>query len=202
MIKCILIESGHGKSAIGTKENGAVGNGKTEREMTVILGRKVLEILQSKQELKTCLIQGVGVETEANLNSKIKYLNQVVKENKFSPNECLSLSIHMNAASAKTATGFEVWYQTVFRPNKLSLAESMVRAWDKYKITPLRKSPMLPTSKNRWGRLYIDDFVCPAVLAEVSFISNASDVAAISKDYDRVAEALAHGIMNFVRSQS
>lgn len=194
-----MVESGHGLSAIGTKDNGAVGSGKTEREMTVILGRKVLEILRSKEELKNVLLQGVGVETQANLKAKIKFVDQVVKENRYLPGEALCLSIHMNAAAAKTATGFEVWYQTVHRPNKLALAESMVRAWDKYKITPLRKTPMLPTSKNRWGRLYIDDFDCIGVLAEVSFISNQSDVKAITQDYDRAAEALAHGIMEFFR---
>jgi N-acetylmuramoyl-L-alanine amidase len=199
MIKCILIEAGHGKSAIGTRDVGAVGKGKTERQMVTVIASKVLEILKAKKELKGVLVQGVGIETEASLRGKIKFVNQVVNENKFTPQECFSLSIHMNSAFSSQPRGFEVWYQTVSRPHKLAIAESLVRSWKEYNITPLRPRPLMPTNLNHWGRLYIDDYVCPAVLVETSFISNKEDVAAIEQDYNRVAESLAHGLLEFIR---
>lgn len=200
MIKCILISAGHGKSAIGTKDPGAVGNGLTERQMVVIIARKVLDILKSKPELKNTLIQGVGVETEANLRGKIKYVNSVISENKLMPSEAMSISLHMNSSISKQPRGFELWYQKAPRPNKVAIAEFITRAWQKYAIVPLRPKPIICTNQHRYGRLYIDDYNCPGVLIETGFISNSEDVKAISQDYDRVAEAIAHGILEFVRS--
>lgn len=199
-MKTIFIEAGHGKSAIGTKDPGAVGNGQTERQMVVTIARKVIDILCTKEELKNVLIQGVGVETEANLRGKINFVNKVISENKFFPSDCISLSIHMNSSYSSKPAGFEVWYQKVPRPKKIEYAESMVRAWEKYKITPIRPKAAQPTSLNHWKRLYIDDFLCPAVLVETSFISNPADVAAITNNYDRVAECLAHGLLEHIRS--
>lgn len=200
MIKCIMIESGHGKSAIGTKDPGAVGNGQTERNMVVILARQVLAILNSKPELKNVLVQGVGVETEANLASKVKYVNSVIGENKFMPSEVFSISLHMNSHFTKSPRGFEIWYCKGAKPNRVTISEYLVRAWQKYAILPLRPKTMQPTSLHHLKALYIDNYKCPAVLIETGFISNSEDVKAITQDYNRAAEAIAHGILEFVRS--
>jgi N-acetylmuramoyl-L-alanine amidase len=200
-MKAIFIESGHGKGLI-FRDVGAVGRhfGKVyhERDLVVTIGRKVIEILKSKTELKKVLIQGVGVETEANTSAKMKFVNSVMSENKFNPSECIGVSIHMNSYSSIVPTGFEVWAQR--NGKSKPLAEKLALAWDKYKITPMRRPAVKNSKDSRFGKFYIDDTLCPFVIIETSFISNPSDVKAITGNYDRVAEAIAHGILNHIRS--
>jgi N-acetylmuramoyl-L-alanine amidase len=189
---------------LGLRDVGAVGSmgGKKyyERTVAVELARRIINILETKKELKKCLIQGVGVETEANISRKMKYVNMVMSENRFTPSRCLGVSIHLNAVSSSAPRGFEVWYQKNNRPR--AFAEFIVRAWKKYDVIPLRPTALLPTSRHRFGKLYIDDTLCPFVLLEVGFISSVMDLKAVLENLDRSAEAIAHGIMEYIRSLS
>lgn len=201
-MKAIFIEAGHGKQwPLGIKDVGAVGRfgGATyyERNIAVELARRVLVILKSKPELKDTLIQGVGVETEADIRAKMKFVNHVIQENKLPANQCLGIAIHMNAGG--NATGFEAWHQ-IRQGNSVPLAEALARAWGTYKVTPLRPRAVNNSKNGKYGRFYIDDAICPYVIAETSFISNLSDVNAIINNYDRVAECMAHGILEYIRS--
>lgn len=202
--QAIFCEGGHGKNIFGFKDTGAIGKfGQVkyyERNIAVELARRVLSILKSKAELKQTLVQGVGVETEADIRTKMKFVNKVIRENRFSANKCLGIAIHMNAASANTATGFEVWHQKNL--SSRALAESLVRSWSEYKITKLRPRAINNNKDGRYGRFYTDDALCPYLIVETSFISNLGDVKAITENYDRVAECLAHGIMEYVRTFS
>lgn len=200
MIKAILIEAGHGKSLLGRLDVGAVGNDRTERALVVQIGRLVLDILKNKPELSGVLVQGIGIETEANLGKKIQFVNHVILENKLTSDEVVSLSIHMNSAGDSKANGFEVWYQKKPKKNTALLCESMVRSWQEYAITALRNSAINPSSWDRWGRLYIDDYLSTAVLVECGFISNKQDVDNVVGNLPRVAECLAHGLMEYIRS--
>lgn len=201
----IFIEAGHGKSAIGLPDPGAIGRiGErkyTERELNKQIAERIRTILIEKEELKGSIVQGVGILTDAAPYKKMTYVNTVLRENRLPPAKSLGVSIHLNSSVSNKPTGMEVWYQ-----QKGLLAEKLgrqvVSAWDKYKILPLRPKPLLNT-KDHWKyrRLYIDDALCPFVLVEVGFISNPQDLMTILKNLDRTAEAIAHGIMNFVRSQ-
>lgn len=202
-IQAIFCEAGHGKSLIGTKDVGAVrnygGSVYRERDMAKELARRVLAILKAKKELGEAIIQGVGVETDANIRAKMKYVNTVMAENKLTPSKCLGVAIHMNASISNQPRGFEVWHQRSGKAK--AIGEYLIRAWQKYAICPLRPNTLISTDKHRYGKLYIDDTICPYVLVETGFISNYADVMAISGDYDRAAEAIAHGIMEYVRSR-
>lgn len=200
--QAIFIEAGHGKSLLGTKDVGAVGKFGSaryfERNIAVELARRILDILNSKKELKGALIQGVGVETEANIVRKMAFVNSVIRENRFTANRCFGLAIHMNASSSGTPRGFEVWHQK--NGASKALAEYMVRAWQKYGITPLRPRAINNNKNGRYGRFYTDDALCPYLIVETSFISNLADVVAVTKNLDRSAEAIAHGLMEYIRS--
>lgn len=203
MIKVIFVEAGHGKNGLfARKDVGAVGKfGEKvyhERELAKEIGRRVLVILKSKKELNGTLIQGVGVETDATVQKKMHFVNSVITENHYKPSECLGVAIHMNAATDSRARGFEVWHQKSGKSKVF--AEFLVRAWDKYNITPLRPRPVNNNKNGRYGRFYTDDAYCPYVIIETSFISNLADVDAITSDYDRVAECIAHGILEYIRS--
>ncbi len=202
-MQAIFIEAGHGKSLLGIKKDvGAVGkfgsNVYTERSIVLELARRIITILKAKPELKHCLIQGNGVETDATIRAKMKYVNTVIQENRFLPSKCLGVAIHMNASGSNQPGGFETWYQV--NGKSKPLAEYMVRAWQEYKITPLRPRPLNNNKNGRYGRFYTDDALCPYVIIETSFISNLEDVKSIISNYDRAAECLAHGIMEFIRA--
>lgn len=201
-VQAIFTEAGHGRSLLGLKDTGAVGKFGSakyyERDMAKELARRVLAILKSKAELKGVLIQGVGVETDANIRAKMRFVNSVMAENQLTPSKCMGIAIHMNASTSNKATGFETWYQ--IKGQSKPLAEYLVRSWKEYAITPLRPSPINNNKKGRYGRFYTDDTLCPYLIVETSFISNLGDVQAIIKNYDRAAEAITHGILTYIRS--
>lgn len=202
-MQAIFVDAGHGKSAIGLTDNGAVGRFGdqifVERALNTVIARKVVEILQNKKdELGNCLIQGIGIETKSTPFKKMQFANLVIRENRFSPNQCLGVSIHINSATG-AASGFEVWHQ---KANSFSrtFAEFIVAAWRKYGITGLRPKPIINT-KDHWKyhRLYIDDANCRWVLLECGFINNLADMKAVTADISRTAECIANGIMEYIR---
>lgn len=201
-MQAIFLEAGHGKNALGMRDVGAVGKFGSakyqERDIAKELALRVLAILKSKPELVHSLVQGVGIETDASIIRKMAFVNSVIRENRLTANKCLGIAIHMNASGSNKPRGFEVWHQknNASRP----LAEYMVRAWQKYGITPLRPSAINNNKNGRYGRFYTDDALCPYLIVETSFISNLADVTAIANNLDRTAECLAHGIMEYVRS--
>ena len=203
MVKALFIEAGHGKSAYGLlKDVGACSrfgdNNYQERDIALQLARRVIAILSTKKELKDVLIQGVGVETAAAITSKMKFVNTVIRENRFPMEDCLGIAIHLNASTNSKPRGMEIWYQK--NGKSKVFGEHLVRAWLDYKILPLRPVPLISTAKHRYRKLYIDDAYCPYVLIEAGFISNPEDVKAVTGDYDRVAECISHGIMEHLRA--
>jgi N-acetylmuramoyl-L-alanine amidase len=192
MIKCILIEAGHGKRGL-LKDPGACSAGYTERQFTVDLARKIIDILKSKEELKGVLIQGVGVETEATINKKIFYANKVIKENRFSPNEVMYIALHINSAS-KVAEGYEVYYKSDLR--SLELAHQLIKSNDAYDLFPNRG---VKSSKGQRAG-YIDYVYSSAVLIENGFINNPREREILIEEMPRVAEMNAHGILTWIRN--
>lgn len=202
--QAVFIEAGHGKSnsIFGGPDMGASGkvNGGNvyERNYSVNIAGKVLKILQQKEELKNVLVQGVGIVTSASISKKMKYVNTVMKENHLDPAFCFGLAIHMNSSVSNEAKGFEVWYQK--NGNSLSLANAIAKSWDEYNITPLRPKPINSSATGRFGKFYIDDTQARYVIVETGFISNPSEAVIINEQVDRVAEAIAHGLLEYIRN--
>jgi N-acetylmuramoyl-L-alanine amidase len=96
--------------------------------------------------------------------------------------------------------GFEIWVQKGVRKGKINLAGQLVEAWKKYNILPLRPTPIRSTANHHFRGLYNDNLTHNAPLIEVGFISNPSDVNLIVRNYKRTAEAIAHGLMNYIRT--
>ena len=203
-MKAIFLEAGHGKSVFGTADNGACrtfdGKLYRERDFNKEIVRRLESLLKAKPELGKTLIQTVGLQTDTTPSKKMAFVNQTIRENKFGANECLSVSIHMNASVLSTPRGFEVWYQKGKGKAQL-LGNDMVESMAQYNVVPPRPRPLMSTSLNStWHRLYIDDALCPAVLIEAGFISNITDMSKILNNFDRVAESIAHGLLTYIRS--
>jgi len=201
--QAIFVEAGHGKSnsIFGGVDMGASGKVNVgtvyERNFAVNIAGKILKILQQKEELKSVLVQGVGIVTAASISKKMAFVNTVMKENHLAPERCFGVAIHMNSSTDKKAKGFEVWYQK--NGISIPLANAIAKSWEEYGITPLRPRAVNSSAVGRYGRFYIDDTMARYVIVETGFISNPSEASLINESADRVAEAIAHGILEFIR---
>lgn len=157
----------------------------------------MLEMLKAALSTRQVLVQGVGVETDANIIQKPRYVNRVIRENRFTPSKCLGVAIHMNSSLSNKPRGFEVWYQKAV-PKSSLLATDIVNAWSEKGLLPLRPRPLNKTSWHRYGRLYIDDYLCPFILVEVGFMSNLGDLTVIQRDAEKIARVLVDGILNYI----
>lgn len=198
--QAIFIEAGHGRGLISADlgASGQIGGGKVyERDFAVLIASEILKILKSKQELQGVIVQGVGIETSATVQRKMKYVNMVMAENHLDPVNCFGVAIHMNSG-APTAQGFEVWYQKSSK--SFSFANDIAEAWHEYNLTPLRAKPLNSSANGRFGRFYIDDTQARYVIVETGFITNEGEAKTIKDNIPRVAEAIAHGILQHVRN--
>lgn len=201
----IFVEAGHGKKQLAkfftVNDPGACNGNWRERDFAKEIAGRVLQKLQAKKESGELsgAVQGVGIVTDATIQKKMQFVNTVVNENKLNPQRCLGIAVHMNSSTSSQPSGFEVWHQKNVK-NSEKLATYIAAAWDKYEITPLRPKPVNDSKNGRYGRFYIDDTSVPYVIIETSFISNLKDVQAIQANFDRVAECIAHGIMEYLRN--
>lgn len=192
MFKTIFVESGHGKNG-KTFDPGSMFKSVSERQINVALGKKVMELLKNK--LPGCDIKGVGVETDATVSDKTKYTNLVINHNGLRKDECLYVAIHCNGNIFK-ASGVETFYQK----NDLTLiplCDAINNSIHEYFDIPNRKAKSTAT-KWPWRRLYIDDNICKSVLVECGFMS--TDIGKLLQ-YDRMAEAIVHGILSYFREK-
>lgn len=191
-IDVLFIEAGHGM-VNGKKDPGAVGNDLTERAINKEMTLGVVKLLQDKKELAGVKIVLVG-EDDITLVQKTVTVNTIAKKN--DPKRCLSVSIHQNAGGG---TGTECWFKHGNETAK-KFAETIIEAYKKYNIIPVRPVPVLDSENNRLKRLYIQDWFTHGVLIENMFIDCAENANKYKQNPDRFAECLAHGILNFIKS--
>jgi N-acetylmuramoyl-L-alanine amidase len=199
MYQAVFVEAGHGKSYLGPKDPGAVARFGLrvfkERAVVLEIARRVKLILTAK--LPGILVQGVGIESDATPLKKMQFVNTVIRENRFSPGNCVGLAIHLNSSISGKPRGFECWYQKKMIGAE-RLGNAVLTEWENYNILPLRARPLNNTKDHSlYHRLYIDDALCPYLLVEVGFISNFEDLDIILKNLDRVAECFAHSLLEF-----
>lgn len=191
-LDALFVESGHGKAWWGGEDPGAVNGSLTERDVVVDVGRHLIARL--KKKFPNLYIQGVGVDTSANLKAKTRYINSVIKMNGFNPDNCLSVSLHCNAHKDPEAEGTETWYSKKTTP---MLADLICNSLKKYFLDRGPKS----TATHRYRRLYIDDFICPAVLTEIGFISNLNDskLMRTTRGKIKLADSIGNAIIKYFK---
>jgi len=187
-LQTIFIEAGHGKSWWGGNDVGAVRGKVQERTINKLVCQELMNILNNKSELLDTDIQGVGVQTDAKINDKTKYVNSVIKENNLNKNECLVVSIHCNAERGTKAQGTETWskYDALSVGIGTSICKSIVKYFK------------IPNRGNKKTRFYNYNYDCSASLVEMAFISNSFDRANLLHT-NRMAEAIANGILEYLR---
>lgn len=102
-----------------------------------------------------------------------------------------AVSIHCNAATSPDAYGYEIYAKLGSEP----FAQSVDDAFRKYDDLFAPRNPSVKESK-----FYINDWWAKSILVECGFLTNPGDARVLSEKYDRIAECIAHGIINHFKN--
>jgi N-acetylmuramoyl-L-alanine amidase len=183
MAKIICLDPGHGGS-----DPGACGNGIQEKDITLIVGKKVREYLQkvgytvvmTREKDKDVGYADDSASTE--LQARCAISNDASAD--------VFVSIHCNTASSVQAKGTEVFYFAGSEEGeKLATCIDKQLAGVGLVDRGIKDDPLYVTHNT--------DAV--AVLAELAFISNTEDAAKLAdaKWQDEFARAIARGITDY-----
>lgn len=184
--KIIMLDAGHGGS-----DPGALGtlNGRTirEKDLTLTLAYKVKGILESNGYKVSMTRTGDTLPTLAE--------RPQMANNK---NCALFVSIHINSATNEDAKGTEVFYseennEDDYGVTSQELATNILEGMLKYMKSKDRGVRMANWAVTRRANM-------PAILLEVGFISNESELKKMcNEDYqNKVAMGIAEGIINTI----
>ena len=173
----IYIDPGH-----GGKDSGAVSNGLREKDLTLKIARYTRDYLLNNY-------QGVSVRMSRSSDKYLTLAQRTTDANNWKAD--ILVSIHINAASSSSATGYEdfIWNGTVSQNTKNlqnSIHNEVTKALKGFKNRGKKRANfhMLRVSK------------MPAVLSEFLFITNKQDASFLKKDSNLklIAKHLAIGI--------
>ena len=192
-IRSIILVAGHGLAADGkTKDNGASGNGTTERAEVVQIAQEAIALIQRQRLLSDLHLFSVGVYEDQTLLQKISEVNKFCARYNYAPDDVLLVSIHINSGGGNRIEG---WYKDGSEPGqKFAAALSKHMA----KETGIPDSGTKPDTQNRHGRLGIvrDVKVNTAALIECGFIDTISNAEKLKDPVqdDAFAKAIVLGI--------
>ena len=170
-MKKVFLGVGH-----GGKDCGAVGNGKEEADINLTVA------LACRDELE---LNGVEVKLSRISDEDDPLTEEIAECNAYNPD--LAIDIHTNSATGN-ADGFEAYY-TIYGGTGKVLAENIeaevIKAGQNSRGIKTRKSDV--TGKDYYG--FIRQTSCPAVICEIGFIDNKTDLA----DFDEQAEQVKFG---------
>lgn len=215
-VQAVFIEASHGRSnkLSWISDPGVVGSIKMkdairgeyveqikEHTLAKEIVIKVVDILKEKPELATAIVTGVGTsEKGASINEKVKYVKSVINNNRLDITKTLGVAIHFNSGGG---SGTESFYQHN-NNNSIWLADCITSSIDEYTKFGFHNIKCKPDTENRLGRLYISDFVINGkysnyILLEVCYVDNDKQIRYVLDNKQRVAESIAHGILEYIR---
>lgn len=199
MLKAIFIDAGHGLGPTGAIDNGASGNGTTERNEVVEIANETIARLKADPTFSGVQIIPVGVDVRLSVTGKVNEVNRICREKGWQTNDALLIAIHINSAGSTAARGLEAWYSS--SRGGEDFAKSVIEQVSQATGLPLRAKVTLPSNANRHGRLgIVDDTIPRACLIECGFITNEFDVAVLKSMQldDRFAEGIHRGIRTYL----
>jgi N-acetylmuramoyl-L-alanine amidase len=168
----VVIDAGHG----GHDHGGLPGQKVKEKDVTLAVARKTASILR-EQGYRVVLTRSTDVFV--GLRERCAIAN--------AQHDAVFLSIHMNAAPRKTATGVETYY---YSRRSARLAAALHAEVVKLMGTENR-------GIRQRGFFVIRRTNIPSVLVEPGFLSNAGEASRLNSSafQSRLANALARGVM-------
>lgn len=186
--KCVMIIAGHGLSSSGAIDNWATSNGVTEREITKSICSKLFSRLVDILEDSDIHLIFIWKENEK-LTTKIDLVNNICKQQWYTSENSLLLSVHVNAwwwTGIETFT-YKDWEEWLWYWNKILLnlndATWLKIRWAKYEWS------------SQYSQLWIvHDTIPLAILVETWFIDNDNDRKILTKREDEVVDWLLNGL--------
>lgn len=164
-MKTVFIDPGH-----GGKDPGAVGHGLKEKTLVLNISQRIQRYLETNYVVDCCL---------SRYADEFVTLDNRTQDAKNLGASCL-VSIHINAAAAADANGFESFVYTTDGPDSKSVKLQ--------KELHQNIAPIWTTNgRNDRGQKkenfhMVREFKGPAVLLEFGFITNAKDAALLKDD--------------------
>lgn len=184
----IVLDSGHGGS-----DPGKIGiNGEVEKDINLIIAKKVEAKLQAKQ----ISVFMTRKDEQGLANSKVEDMKtrvSMINENK----PVLAVSIHQNSYEQESIHGAQVFYYTHSQGGKQA-AEYM------------QESLLAVDTENKRQAKANDTYYMlkrtevPVIIVECGFLSNREEAEKLSTDeyQEQVAEAICNGIETYLKSIS
>lgn len=198
-MKGIFIVAGHGISDNRILDNGAIGNGTTERKEVVEMASELYWKLVNDTSFSGVEVLAIGVADRLTLREKIDQVNAICNQRGWRSADCILISLHINAVSDPSVRGLEAWYSA--EEGTLDLARSIVDCTARSTSFPIRLYPTRTTDRNRHGRLgIIDDTIPKGVLFEAGFITNEFEASYLRDAQldNRFADGIHSAIRDYV----
>ena len=173
-MKKIVIDAGHGGS-----DSGAVGNNLFEKNLTLEISRKVRDYIESVSNVKVMMTRDTDVFVS--LSGRASYANR--------QNPDAFISIHINSASSASATGYETFhYPSSTKGRKFAQAvhPKVSKYWRADRGIKTANFAVLRQTN------------APAILLELGFIVNKSDMDILRRNMDNIAKDIAEGILDYL----
>ena len=175
----IMIDVGHGGVDGGTVAKDANGKKWDEAELNLSLANALKAELES---IGATVIMNRTDDARIDVNTRQKDLLEKA------PDICIA--VHQNSNDTKSVRGFDAFYYT---PWSQMLAKNI------YSYT--NDTGIYPKNRVRWSANYFmcRQTLCPVVLTENGFMSNADDLAAMLDplQLESKATAIAHGVADY-----
>lgn len=160
-----------------------------------------IKIKEKLDELNVnCVIDSLD-PIEKSLNSRVKHVNELVKGSK---DDCIYVSVHVNAASNgqwNTASGWTIYVYNKASQNSKDLA---LELFDIAKDKKLFGNRAIPATKYFMANFAVlRDTVCPAVLTENMFQDNKKDVEYLLSEAgkEEICDLHVQGILNYIKQK-
>ncbi|WP_193224464.1 N-acetylmuramoyl-L-alanine amidase [Bacillus sp. B1-b2] len=190
----IFLDPGH-----GGKDPGAMANGFTEAGLNLAVAKKVERILTDR---------GYTVYMARTTDTFVELIDRPKQANAINPD--LFVSIHHNSSTSKTASGIETYfykYDPAY-PSEINsgMHNNPERILKSTQLANLIQNKMISytgaVNRGVDGETFkvLRETAVPAVLLELGFVSNSSELAKLvtSSYQDKLAKAIADGITEYL----
>lgn len=186
----IILDPGH-----GGKDPGAVFDGVIEASFNLSIAMKIRWHLDKLLPYAKVLMTRDS-DVYMSLADRVAFCNKYIISE---INHVFFVSIHCNAALSDIARGMEVYVSQITRRSRLSdrmancISKALSRAGWK-----IRQN--LNTAYKQANFYVLNHTLCPAVLVENLFITNAEDRKLLKDDWPELARLEAVGIATFIKT--
>lgn len=192
----VVLDAGHGKGCGNSSPDG--------RLVEFIYAREIVAEVFSRLFAEGYNVKLVTPELQdIKLKERVRRINSICEE--FGASNVLSVSVHVNAAkSDKKWHNARGWVSLVSKNASMNSKKLSRLIWEHAIDRGLKGNRSIPTEGYIQQNLAIcRDTKCPAVLVEVGFMDNESDVEMMlsEKGRERIISTIVQGIKEYIEGK-